>query len=204
MFIAIVIAVVIIALVLIFRDDHDKSYDRRGDSARQYRSEIKPPVNTQRGQSGQDPVKPTPIKSMPVPPPVPPIPERELSWTFLYSLDYDEDICGDTMETQITGMRYYCHLEDLGPVNGTVRPEPDNPHDPRAQVVIRSDGKKLGYIPRFALDEYEDFNEYGHVCPFAGLVKVDHNGYMHADILVALPESMDFVKEELTDYLENR
>ena len=105
---------------------------------------------------------------------------------------------------QITGMRYYCHLEDLGPINGTVRPEPDNPHDPRAQVVIRSDGKKLGYIPRFALDEYEDFNEYGHVCPFAGLVKVDHNGYMHADILVALPESMDFVKEELTDYLENR
>lgn len=203
MFIAILIATVIIALVLIFRDDHDKSYDRGGDPARQYRSEARPPVNTPREQAKQASVKPAPVDDTPVSPPVPPIPERELSWTYLYSLEYDEDVCGDTMETEVTGMRYYCTLADVGPVNGTVRPEPDNPHDPRAQVVIRSDGKKLGYIPRHDLDDYEDFNEDGLVCPFAGEVKVDPHGYMYADILVALPESMDFVKEELTDFLEN-
>lgn len=107
------------------------------------------------------------------------------------------------METEITGMRYYCTMADVGLVNGTVRPEPGNPHDVRAQVVIRADGKKLGYIPRRDLDEYEDFNDDDLVCPFAGEVKVDPNGYMHANILVALPESLKFVKEELTEYLKS-
>ena len=105
------------------------------------------------------------------------------------------------METEITGMRYYCSIDDVGPVNGFVRPEPANPHDPRAQVVIRADGKKMGYIPRYALDEYEEFNEDGHTCPFAGRISVDKLGYMHARILVVLPESRDFVKEALTEYL---
>lgn len=208
MFYIILIAAVVFALVLLFRDDHDGSYDRRGDSRRRYQSESQQPPS-----QAPVPPKPSSVKTAPadkttVRSPEPPkseypVPDRTLSWSYLYSLEYDEDICGDTMETEITGMRYYCSLADLGPVNGIVKPEPDNPHDHRAQVVIRSDGKKLGYIPRYALDEYEDFNEDGLVCPFAGLVKVDHNGYMHADILVALPESMDFVKEELTDYLEN-
>lgn len=196
MFIAILIAATVFALVLIFRDDHDKTYDRRGDSGRKYRPETKPPVITRREPVKQEPVDKTAVRR-------PPVPERNLSWSFLSSLEYDDLIIGDTLETEITGMRYYCTLADVGPVNGTVRPEPDNPHDPRAQVVIRSDGKKLGYIPRYALDDYEDFNEDGLVCPFAGVVKVDPNGYIHADILVALPESMDFVKEELTDYIEN-
>lgn len=69
-------------------------------------------------------------------------------------------------------------------------------------MVIRADGKKLGYIPHAALDEYEDFNEDDLTCPFAGRIKITRQGYIWADILVALPESMEFVLEELTAYVE--
>jgi hypothetical protein len=88
-------------------------------------------------------------------------------------------------------------------VNGIVKPEPENQHDPRAHVVLRADGKKLGYIPRSALDDFEDFNEDDLVCPFAGRVKITHQGYIWADILVALPESLEYVKEELSAYIDN-
>jgi hypothetical protein len=108
------------------------------------------------------------------------------------------------METEVTGMRYYCSLAAVGLMNGTVRPEPENPHDPRAQVVIRADGKKLGYIPRTALPGYEEFNQRNLVCPFAGRVSVDRQGYMKADILVALPVNRDWVKKQLSDYMESR
>ena len=99
-------------------------------------------------------------------------------------------------------MRYHCSLADVGPVNGFVKPEPDNPHDPEAQVVVRADGKVLGYIPKVALPEYANFNRRGMTCPFAGYVKVSHQGYLWADILVALPTGRDFVKSALTAYLE--
>ena len=128
-------------------------------------------------------------------------PQRTLTWTYLYGLDYDGSLPEETMETEVTGMRYYCSLADVGPVNGIIRPEPDNPHDARAQVVIRADGKQIGYIPRYALDEYENFNDHNVVCPFAGTVSVDNKGYMMAFILVTLPVSREFVKEELTGYM---
>ena len=134
--------------------------------------------------------------------------ERSLSWGYLSSLEYDEG-CGwgvgpdmDTMHTEITGMRYHCSLADVGPVNGFVKPEPDNPHDPEAQVVVRADGKVLGYIPKVALPEYANFNRRGMTCPFAGYVKVSRQGYLWADILVALPTNRSFAESALTAYLE--
>lgn len=134
--------------------------------------------------------------------------DRSLSWGYLSSLEYDEG-CGwgvgpdmDTMHTEITGMRYHCSLSDVGPVNGFVKPEPENEHDPNAQVVVRADGKVLGYIPKAALPEYANFNRRGMTCPFAGYVKVSRQGYLWADILVALPTGRDFVKSALTAYLE--
>lgn len=126
---------------------------------------------------------------------------KALSWSYLDTLEYDESLERDMLETEITGMRYYCSFSDLGPVNGVVRPEPTNPNDPHAQVVIRADGKKLGYIPKSALPEYEDFNPDNLVCPFAGEVKVTRQGYMWADNLVALPESREFVEEALGEYV---
>ena len=130
-------------------------------------------------------------------------PGRGLSWSYLYKLEYDDTLVGDVMETEVTGMRHYCTLEDLGPVNGIIQPEPENPHDPQAQVVIRADGNKIGYIARNTLAEYQNFNPTNAVCPFAGHVKVTRQGYIWADILVALPSDRDFVKEELSSYVED-
>lgn len=197
MFYIILIAVVIFALILIFRDDHDRSYERR-EKGRRTAAILPPEKPVQKDKTAvREPVVP-PTPERPVQEPT--VQERKLDWSFLSTLDYDDSVDEDTMMTEVTGMRYYCSLADVGPVNGTVRPEPDNLFDPRAQVVIREDGKKLGYIPRRDLDDYEEFNEDNLVCPFVGRVTVDHNGYMSADILVALPESLEFVKEALLTY----
>lgn len=133
---------------------------------------------------------------------IPTTQKKTLSWSYLYSLDYDDSLVADVLETEIAGMRYHCSVADLGLVNGYIEPEPSNPHDPHAQAVFRADGKKLGYIPKNVLPEYEDFNPGHLVCPFAGEVKVTRQGYMWADILVALPMSRDFVKETLSAYVD--
>ena len=180
------------ALVIFLHNDHDRSYDKKEKHV------SLPPESSPAPKPAP---KPAPAPS-PAPTPVPePSPRRALSWAYLDNLKYDERQQNETMETEVTGMRYYCSLADVGPVNGIVRPEPGNVHDRRAQVVIRADGKKLGYLPRYALDEYENFNVDNLECPFAGTVNVDKNGYMLAFILIALPVSPDFVKQELIGYV---
>jgi hypothetical protein len=187
MFYIILAAIVAFALFIILRDSSDgAAYNKKGESGRS--AAILP----------SEQVKPAKAKAAAT------NAERGLSWTYLYYLDYSADLRADLMETEVTGMRYYCSLADVGLINGTVRPEPENPHDPRAQVVIRADGKKLGYIPRTALPRYEEFNQRNLVCPFAGRVSVDRQGYMKADILVALPVNRDWVKKQLSDYMESR
>ena len=211
MFYIIYIAVIVFALYVIFNDRHeDGGKPRRSSERLDYHPE-------QPGPIPQEPVSPTPKPLEPAPPvkavaarPAAPtvskrnVSERALSWSYLYSLEFDERLVSQTMRTDITGMRYYCSFADVGLVNGFVQPEPSNPHDPRAQVVIRADGKKLGYIPRYALDEYVNFSGGFLVCPFAGRVTVDNKGNMRADILVARPTSREFVKEKLSDFLERQ
>lgn len=190
----IVLAVIlIIAVVVIFRDDHDRSYDRREKAATMSRQVREQPIQE----------IPAPRDKTAVTAPKPAVPdytssEQPLTWSFLYSLEYDGSLVEDTFVTRIAGLWYNCSVSDAGPVNGTVRPEPYNQHDPRAQVVIRADGKKLGYIPRDVLDLYGIFNEKNLVCPFAGKITVGRKGYMKADIVVALPKSREFVKEALS------
>ena len=116
MFYFVLAAVVFVALVLIFRDDHDRRYDQRGGSERQYLAEKQAQASAPRPEPRTNARK--------------------------------------TMEAEIAGLRYYCSLVDIGPIRGEVRAEPDNAHDPRAQAVVRADGKLLGYIPRAALDEH--------------------------------------------------
>ena len=187
MFYIILAAIVAFALFVILRDSSDgAAYNKKGESGRS--AAILPSEQMKSAKA-----KAAAANA-----------EKGLSWTYLYYLDYSVDLRPDLMETEVTGMRYYCSLADVGEVNGTVRPEPENPHDPRAQVVIRADGKKLGYIPRTALPGYEEFNQRNLVCPFAGRVSVDRQGYMKADILVALPVNRDWVKKQLSDYMESR
>ena len=64
--------------------------------------------------------------------------------------------------------------------------------------------KKLGYIARNALPQYRNFNPDNHVCPFAGHVQVTRQGYLWADILVALPKDRVFVLRELSNYVDSK
>ena len=92
-----------------------------------------------------------------------------------------------TMETEIAGLRYYCSLVDIGPIRGEVRAEPDNAHDPRAQAVVRADGKLLGYIPRATLDEFEAFNPKNLPCPFTGRITVDTSNHLYGTLHITQP-----------------
>ena len=147
MFYFILAAVVLVALVLIFRDDHDRRYDQRGASERQYLAPAQASA---------------------------PRPEPRTN-------------ARKTMEAEIAGLRYYCSLVDIGPIRGEVRAEPDNAHDPRAQVVVRADGKQLGYIPRAALDEFKAFNPKNLPCPFTGRITVDTSNHLYGTLHITQP-----------------
>ena len=128
--------------------------------------------------------------------------DEEMDLSFLDTLDYYEDLEENTETFDITGLRYYCTVRDCGKNVGYVKPEPSNVHDARAQAVIRSDGKLLGYIPRTQLDWYEDFNEQNVVCPFVGEIELDRStARLIAEIKVIIPVSQDYVEGEIEDEL---
>ena len=196
---AIIAIAVIVALFLIFRDDHDKSYNKSEKSGH-----VKP-----RPAPKADP-KPAP-KPAPVPEPEPePEPEpyqepseedwedeEELDLKFLEDLDYYEDLEENSETFDIAGLRYYCTVHDCGTITGIVKPDPSNTHDSRAQAVIRSDGKLLGYIPQSQLDWYQDFNDQNVVCPFVGEMDMDSRSGLQAEIKVIIPTSLGFVTDEI-------
>lgn len=200
---AIIAIAVIVALFLIFRDDHDKSYNKseKGGHAK--------PQPAPRPVPKAEP-KPSP-KPQPAPFPEPaPVPEpepepSEEDWEdepepdleFLEDLDYYEDLEENSETFDIAGLRYYCTVHDCGPVTGIVKPDPSNTHDSRAQAVIRSDGKLLGYIPRSQQDWYEDFNEQNVVCPFVGEIEMDSRSGLQAEIKVIIPASLEYVTDEI-------
>lgn len=126
--------------------------------------------------------------------------DEEMDLSFLDTLDYYEDLEENTETFDITGLRYYCTVHDCGKIVGYVKPDPSNVHDARAQAVIRSDGKLLGYIPRTQLDWYEDFNEQNVVCPFVGEIELDHStARLIAEIKVIIPTSQEYVEEEIEE-----
>ena len=93
----------------------------------------------------------------------------------------------DLRRESSAGLRYYCSLVDIGPIRGEVRAEPDNAHDPRAQAVVRADGKLLGYIPRASLDEFEAFNPKNLPCPFTGRITVDTSNHLYGTLHITQP-----------------
>ena len=126
--------------------------------------------------------------------------EEEIDLSFLDNFEYYEDLEENSETFDITGLRYHCTVHDCGKIVGYVKPEPSNVHDNRAQAVIRSDGKLLGYIPRTQLDWYEDFNEQNVMCPFVGEIELDRSSArLIAEIKVIIPTSLEFVEEEIED-----
>lgn len=205
MFFVIYFAVIAFALYFIFHDRFGEEGRRKRMSSDKPTNVYHPEPQTRIPQVSESHETQT-VKPVQARPAVPTYvgtkrDERELSWSYLYKLEYDETLVGEVMEMEVTGMRHYCTLADLGPVNGIIQPEPENPKDPQAQAVIRSDGKKIGYIARNNLPQYQFFNPTNAVCPFAGHVKVTRQGYIWAEILVVLPLDHDFVKDELSAYM---
>ena len=208
MFYAILGIVVVVALILIFRDDHDTSYNRnekkaqrQSERARQQSAYSKketssqPKAETKTGPKVEQPEDEEPDEEDWED-------EEEMDLSFLDTLDYYEDLEENTETFDITGLRYHCTVKDCGKIVGVVKPEPSNVHDNRAQAVIRSDGKLLGYIPRTQLDWYEDFNEQNVVCPFVGEIELDRStARLIAEIKVIIPVSQEYVEEEIEDGL---
>ena len=123
--------------------------------------------------------------------------EAKADLSFLDTLEYDGNLEENTETFDIAGLTYHCTVLDRGPIVGYVKPDPTNPHDPRAQAVYRYDGKLLGYIPRKQQDWYEDFNQQNVVCPFVGEITVDRRGWMTAEIKAIIPVNKSYVKEEI-------
>ena len=222
MFYAILCIIVVVALFLIFRDDHDDSYNKseKGQrKAQQTRSfshtqgqaqpmkasgpslkeqilgEIEQAINeAQKGWNATG--TQTDVDEQ--------FPDEEegLDLSFLDNIDYSDDLEENTETFDITGLRYHCTVHDVGKIVGIVKPEPSNVHDPRAQAVYRNDGKLLGYIPRTQLDWYEDFNEENVPCPFVGEIELDRSSArLIAEIKVIIPSSREYVEEEIKDEL---
>lgn len=194
---AIIGIVFVVALFLIFRDDHDGSYNKNeksghGAERSQYNKKSEPRSEPRAEFHSED------VKEQPeVEEPSEEDWEDEIDLSFLDNLDYDENLEENSETFDITGLRYYCTVHDCGKVVGVVKPEPSSVHDPRAQAVIRSDGKLLGYIPKTQLGWYEDFNQENVVCPFVGEIEIDGRGWMQAEIKVIIPSSLEFVKDEI-------
>jgi hypothetical protein len=206
---AIIIIATVVALFLIFRDDHNSDDNK---SEKGYRKSSGSPRTTTSSAPKPNPLKTEIEKAIKEAqntwaPPVqetveeePEEEEEEVDLSFLDKIDYYEDLEENTETFDITGLRYYCTVHDCGKIVGIVKPEPSNTHDPRAQAVIRNDGKLLGYIPRTQQDWYEDFNEQNVVCPFVGEIELDRsNASMIAEIKVIIPSSREFVEEQIEE-----
>ena len=191
---AIIIIATVVALFLIFRDDHNSDYNKseKGPLKSEIKKAIKEAQNTWTPPV-QETVEEEPEEEEEEE-------EEEVDLSFLDKIDYYEDLEENTETFDITGLRYYCTVHDCGKIVGIVKPEPSNTHDPRAQAVIRNDGKLLGYIPRTQQDWYEDFNEQNVVCPFVGEIELDRsNASMIAEIKVIIPSSREFVEEQIEE-----
>ena len=203
---AIIIIATVVALFLIFRDDHNSDYNKSEKGYRKSSGSTSSSTTTPR---------PNPLKSeiekaikeakstwTPVQEDDPEEEEEEFDLSFLDKIGYYEDLEENTETFDISGLRYYCTVHDCGKIVGIVKPEPSNTHDSRAQAVIRSDGKLLGYIPRTQQDWYEDFNEQNVVCPFVGEIELDRsNASLIAEIKVIIPSSREYAQEQIEDEL---
>lgn len=94
---------------------------------------------------------------------------------------------------RIAGITYRCQPSDVGGFFGTVEPQPDNPHDPKALAIYRDDGKHLGYIP--AADHQRFKERFGPIdggrLYLVGFIAVDTQAPIYGRVLVFAGNSVD-------------
>lgn len=188
MFYAILGIVVVVALFLIFRDDHDKSYNRNEKKAQRQSEGAKRQSSYTKKETSQPK---TETQSRPK------AEQPKAEFTFEHKAT---DGAGHKAEFQGEAKKV---IGMIGSIIEEVKKEAAEPLQDiqkGAQAVIRSDGKLLGYIPRTQLDWYEDFNEQNVVCPFVGEIELDRStARLIAEIKVIIPTSQEYVEEEIED-----
>ncbi len=206
MFYVVVIAVVLFALYLIFKDDHDRSYNQTKYNKKE-KSAPQPPVVQKPVQE----VKPVTQEQKVVPPrEEPPVEEpteeepqeEELDLSFLDTLDYYEFLDENTETFDIDEVQDFCNLYDAGTIVGVVKPETWSliPR-PGAKAIFDHEGGRLGFIPSTQLKWFNEFNQQEVVCPFVGRIDIDENGGLVGEIKAIIPTSREFVEKEIREGL---
>ena len=216
MIIALILILTAVALFLILRDDHDRSYNRNEPkSGRENgrKSVYQKSVNPQRNA----PTSPrcAPMQSQ-TPPPAPAmgprtiVPEAKqyrprkldekmkvLDFSFLDEFDYDPNLPERTMSSFIAGLQGYCTKENLGGVIGYIMVDPVTG---ALEVHDTGDGL-MGYLPMKDRAAYSTFNPDHVLCPFAGHIGISTTGRYYADIRIVLPSTRAFVEDSLRGFL---
>ena len=217
MIIALILILTAVALFLILRDDHDRSYNRNEPkSGRENgrKSVYQKSVNPQRNA----PASPRNAPMRPqTPPPAPAmgprtiVPEEKkyrpsasahgtekvLDFSFLDDFDFDPNLPEKTMSSFIAGLQGYCTRENLGGVIGYIMVDPVT----GAMEVHDTGDGLMGYLPMKDRAAYNTFNPDHVLCPFAGHIGLSTTGRYYADIRIVLPSSRPFVEDSLRGFL---
>ncbi len=120
--------------------------------------------------------------------------------SFLDNLEYDHFLPCETMESSISDLRFNCSADEIGRITGYIAPDYAQSFGRTNFAVYRFDDKLLGHIPVTDLEELKELNPDNKECPFVGEISLNSKGWLVADIKIIMPQSLDFVKDEIFSY----
>ena len=210
MIIALILILTAVALFLILRDDHDRSYNRNEPkSGREngrksvYQKSAAPRRNAPVSRKPDDPqpryasAPPRMTKNDVHPSAFAYGTEKALDFSFLEEFDFDPNLPEKTMSSFIAGLQGYCTRENLGGVIGYIMVDPVT----GAMEVHDTGDGLMGYLPMKDRAAYNTFNPDHVLCPFAGHIGLSTTGRYYADIRIVLPSSRTFVEDSLRGFL---
>ena len=210
MIIAFILILTAVALFLILRDDHDRSYNRNEpNSGREngrksvYQKSAAPRRNAPVSRKPDDPqpryasAPPRMTKNDVHPSAFAYGTEKALDFSFLDEFDFDPNLPEKTMSSFIAGLQGYCTRENLGGVIGYIMVDPVT----GAMEVHDTGDGLMGYLPMKDRAAYNTFNPDHVLCPFAGHIGLSTTGRYYADIRIVLPSSRPFVEDSLRGFL---
>ena len=210
MIIAFILILTAVALFLILRDDHDRSYNRNEpNSGREngrksvYQKSAAPRRNAPVSRKPDDPqpryasAPPRMTKNDVHPSAFAYGTEKALDFSFLDEFDFDPNLPEKTMSSFIAGLQGYCTRENLGGVIGYIMVDPVT----GAMEVHDTGDGLMGYLPMKDRAAYSTFNPDHVLCPFAGHIGISTTGRYYADIRIVLPSTRPFVEDSLRGFL---
>ena len=210
MIIAFILILTAVALFLILRDDHDRSYNRNEpNSGREngrksvYQKSAAPRRNAPVSRKPDDPqpryasAPPRMTKNDVHPSAFAYGTEKALDFSFLDEFDFDPNLPEKTMSSFIAGLQGYCTRENLGGVIGYIMVDPVT----GAMEVHDTGDGLMGYLPMKDRAAYNTFNPDHVLCPFAGHIGLSTTGRYYADIRIVLPSTRTFVEDSLRGFL---